>query len=336
MIPRCSILLVAASLLAAGCISRAPEEVVVYCALDKEFSEPILDQFESATGIRILPKFDVESNKTVGLANEIIQQAGRQRCDVFWNNEILHTLRLKKRGLLDVYVSPLADQYPPQFVSSAFDWYGFAARARVILVNVDRLPNREAWPTSIVDLVDDRWQGNCGMARPLFGTTATHAAVLYARWGNERASQFFQDVANNVVVESGNKQVAINVARGRYAWGLTDTDDAIIEIEAGHPVAIVFPDQGDDRDGALLIPNTICIVKGPHRDHARRLIDYLLQPAVEQQLARGASAQIALNRNSQQRSRVEPKNLKVMEVDFEKAAEAWDQVKNELRMIFPN
>ena len=78
-----------------GCIARNDNEVVVYCALDKEFSGPVLDQFESESGITVLAKFDQESNKTVGLANEIIQLGGSQRCDLFWNNEILHTLRFE-------------------------------------------------------------------------------------------------------------------------------------------------------------------------------------------------------------------------------------------------
>ena len=86
--------------LLAGCLSQADREVVVYTALDAPFSQPILDSFEQKTGIRVRAKFDVESTKTVGLANAILAEAERPRCDVFWNNEILNTLRLKRKGLL--------------------------------------------------------------------------------------------------------------------------------------------------------------------------------------------------------------------------------------------
>ena len=65
----------------AGCLGTSEKEVVVYAALDKEFSEPILKDFEISTGIKVLPKYDQESNKTVGLANEIINQQQRQRAD---------------------------------------------------------------------------------------------------------------------------------------------------------------------------------------------------------------------------------------------------------------
>ena len=326
-----------AGLLLVGCIRQSPNEVVVYTALDKEFSQPVLDEFQDDSEIAVLAKFDVESNKTVGLANEIISQSNRQRCDLFWNNEILHTLRLKQQGLLLPYKSPLADQYPDQFVSKDHDWYGFAARARVLIVNTDLLPDRSAWPNSVADLADPRWQNKCGMARPLFGTTATHAAVLFSSLGEEKAKAFLGEVASNAQIEGGNKQVATNVARGRYAFGLTDTDDAIIEVENGAPVEIVFPDQLPGQGGTLFIPNTLALIKdGPNPQEATRLVDYLLRQEVEERLAAGPSAQIPLNQNSQVPSRVEPaKELRVMNVDFEAAAELWSQVTPYLESTFP-
>ena len=66
---------------------------------------------------------------------------------------------------------------------------------------------------------------------------------------------------------SGNKQVASAVGSGQLAlFGLTDTDDAIGEIEAGRPVAIIYPDRGETGElGTLFIPNVLAIPKGaPH------------------------------------------------------------------------
>lgn len=317
----------------AGCLRTNPREVIVYAALDKEFSEPLLEAFSKQTGVKVLGKYDVESNKTVGLANEIIASASRPRGDLFWNNEILHTIRLEKLGLLETYRSSLAEKYPAQFVSKEGRWHGFAARARVLIINKTLLSNQSAWPASIAELADPRWKGKCGMARPLFGTTATHAAVLFAKLGDQAATDFFKQVSENAVIESGNKQVAQHVAEGRYAWGVTDTDDAVIEIEAGNEVALVFPDQ--DAEGTLLIPNTLAIIKGgSNADSARKLIDWLLRSETEVHLAKGASAQIPLNREVKERSRVAPQDLKVMEVDFVAAAEKWETAQRVLVEMF--
>ena len=139
-------------------------EVVVYAALDREFSEPILADFEKKTGIKVLPKYDVESTKTVGLTNAILAEAARPRCDVFWNNEILNTLRLQEAGLLENYKSSAGEPYPAMFRDADGAWHGFAGRARVLIVNKDLVPEAER-PTSIEDLVDPKWKGKIGIAK---------------------------------------------------------------------------------------------------------------------------------------------------------------------------
>lgn len=310
-----------------GCWSSGGKpQVVAYTALDQEFSEPIFADFSKETGIQVLPKFDTESTKTVGLAMAIEQEAARPRCDVFWNNEIINTLRLEKKGLLEVYRSPAGEKYPEMFRGAGGTWHGFAARARVLIVNT-KLVDEADRPQSIYDLLDPKWKGKIGIAKPLAGTTATHAACLFEVLGREKAEEFFVALkGNGVQILEGNKQVALAAASGQVSFGLTDTDDAIGAVEQGHPVAIVYPDREPDQLGTLFIPNTLAIIKGcPHPDRARRLVDYVLSPAVEEKLATGASAQIPLNPAVKTKARVEtPATIKAMQVDFAAATEQWD------------
>ena len=211
-----------------GCsFEESRPEVVVYCALDREFSSAVLEKYGQETGLQVLPKYDIESTKTVGLVSAIIAEQNRPRCDLFWNNEILHTLRLKKLGLLKTISVEEASKWPESFRDPQEKWYGFAARARVLLVNTQLVPESER-PNSVEDLLDPKWRGKVGIAKPLFGTTATHAAVLFATLGDEAAVKFFSDFKANGKVLGGNKQVALAVSSGELAFGLTDTDDAII------------------------------------------------------------------------------------------------------------
>jgi iron(III) transport system substrate-binding protein len=317
---------VLAAVTMAGCNSAVQPEVVVYSALDREFAEPVLNDFTKTTGVRVLAKYDDESTKTVGLTNILIQEAGRPRCDVFWNNEILNTLRLDEKQLLAGYPSPAAAAYPEMYRAADGKWHGFAARARVLIVNTKLVPEAER-PTSIYDLANPKWKGKIGIARPIAGTTASHVACLFAALGEEKAKDFFRGLkANDVQIRGGNKQVALGCASGQIAFGLTDTDDAIIEIERASPVAIVYPDRQPDQLGTLFIPNTLAMIKGcPHPERAQTLIDYLLSPAVEAKLAQGASAQIPLNPAVTTAPRVEtPKTVKAMPVDFTSAVKQWD------------
>ena len=340
-----------AMLAAVGCSPRAAEEVVVYTALDREFSASIFADFERETGIDVLEKFDVDSTKSVGLGEALMAERKRPRCDVFWNNEVVNTLRLEKERLLAKYESPSGRAYPEQYRSPSGAWYGFAARGRVLAVNTELVPQGER-PASIHDLTDPKWKDRAGIAKPLAGTTATHAACLFAAWGDERAKEFFRAVKANCRIMGGNKQVARAVADGELAFGLTDTDDAIVEIESGMPVTIVFPDQqpvntsplggprGDgiqaETLGMLMIPNTVAIIEGaPNRKAAERLVEYLLSPAVEERLAEGASAQFPLNPQASVKSRVAPAEpLHEMEVDFTAAAEKWGAAAEFLRDEF--
>jgi iron(III) transport system substrate-binding protein len=319
----------------AGCREEAPPEVVVYTALDQEFSRPIFEEFTRQTGIVVKAKYDAESTKTVRLTQEILAERKRPRCDLFWNNEIINTYRLENAGLLRPYNTRAAAAYPSTTRSANGTWHGFAGRARVLIVNTNQIPP-ERRPRSIRDLTDPQWYERCGIAKPLFGTTATHAACLFATWGDEEAKDFFRGVKRNARIMSGNRQVAEAVAGNSLAFGLTDTDDAVIEIAKGMPVTIVYPDQRPGEAGTLFIPNTLSLIEGsPNPRQAEKLLDYLLSAGVERRLAEGPSAQIPLQVGVEASPRVKSASqVKAMDVDWEAAAKKWDAAAEFLKTEF--
>lgn len=320
-----------------GCVQQHANQVVVFCALDRVFSESQLADFTKATGIVVQPKFDTESTKTVGLVNQIFEQADRGVCDVFWNNEILHTLRLKRAGLLMPFALEDAEHFPAEFRCPDGQWYGLAARARVLIVNTNLLPDPAQYPNSIDDLADPKWRGRGCLAKPLFGTTATHFAVLFQRMGSEKFTEFVAQLpANDVGILSGNRQVAADVAAGKYAFGWTDTDDYQVEKLDGSPVALVYPDQAVDQMGCLLLPNTIAIIKGGRNEsQAQSFVKHVLAGPVESALAQSPSAQFPLDRRVQVRSALLPEdNVRWMTVDWEQSVEAWDAANPILQKVF--
>jgi iron(III) transport system substrate-binding protein len=309
--------------------AAAASRVVVYTSLDQEFSEPLFAPFEKSSGIKVLAHFDTEATKTVGLANSIRveAQSGRVQCDLFWNNEILNTLRLRDEHLLRPIQPPNAAPFPAEFRADDGTWFGFAARARVLAVNTELVSDAET-PKSIFELGDAKWKGRVGIAKPLFGTTATHAACLFAKLGGERARAMFLDwKRNGIQILSGNKQVAVSVGNGSLPMGLTDTDDAIDEVEKGRPVKLVYLDRERDELGTLFIPNTIAaLAKSPNPQAAEQLADYLLSKEVEASLATGPSAQIPLNPAVAVQARVEtPVTVQAMNLDWNDAVHQWDR-----------
>ena len=338
---RWRVLIILGLIVSGGGCGRTQPRVVLYCAQDKEFAERVLGEFTRRTSLEVVPRYDTEADKSVSLYEELVREARRPRCDVHWNNEILSTIRLQRQGLLEPYDSPSAQPYPAFAKASDHTWHAFAARARVLLVNTQLVPEADR-PRSLFDLAAPRWKGQVAMAKPQFGTSATQAACLFEVLGPDKAREFYRALrTNDIHIVPGNKQVAEGVAQGQFAFGITDTDDAIIEVEAGRPVALVFPDRdrpAGDRLGTLFIPNTVAIIRGcPNPEGARQLVDYLLSAEVEKQLAETASHQIPLNPTvtaNLPRQIETPQTVKRMDVDFARAADLWDEAQTFLRQEF--
>ena len=313
---------------------HAEETVVVYTSVDQVFSEPIFKQFEAETGIRVLAVYDVEAAKTTGLVNRLIAEKPQPQADVFWSGEFAQTLLLKERGVLEAYAPPAAGDIPSRYRDPDGAWTGFAGRARVILVNTDKVPE-ENTPHSIFDLLDPRWpEGSVGIAYPLFGTTLTQAAALYAEMGADAARAFFESlVARGVRVVDGNSVVRDMVARGELMVGLTDTDDACGALDRGAPVSIILPDQ--DGMGTLIIPNSIAVIaKGPHPDAAREFVDFLLSPDVEDALIASGWSHVSLHGRVPTEGCLAGQSIRGMEVDLTEIYAQMEQVQSELRETY--
>lgn len=334
-------LVLAASLTSCGGDDPNAEKVVVYCALDQIFSEPLLKRFEEETGIEVEARFDVEASKTVGLVNAIRAEDTHTLCDVFWNNEVAHTVALAEEGRLLAYDSPSAAEIPELFRDPERRWTGFAARARILIVNTEKMDASKL--TSMWDLTQPEHRGVACMARPLTGTTLTHVVALHERLGPEESKRYLDGVVNNDTnLSSGNATNMKLVRSGELAFGWTDTDDFNVAREGGFPVVAVYPDQapgpnGEEPLGTMLIPNTLSILaKAPHAENAKRLVDWLLRPEIEAELAQARSAQIPVRPGVERPDHVKSPGVdfKAMDVDYGAIGRAMPERHEALRERF--
>lgn len=319
----------AAMILFAAFIFTPTEEekkVVVYVSHDQDYSEPILREFEELSGIRVDALYDTEATKTVGLVNRLLAEKNRPVADVYWNNEPMRSVLLKKNGVLKPYCSPNAADIPEEFKDKDCYWTGFAARARVIIYNKDEVNESDA-PKSIFDLAKAKWKGKVCIAKPTLGSTATHIAALFAALGDDGAKAFLLKLKNNSVqVVESNSMVRDQVTAKECWIGLTDTDDAYDAILAGKPIGMIFPDQEKDGLGDLVFPNTVMLINGaPHESEGKKLIDFLLTVDVEEKLAKSA-LQIPLKASSPVPAGI-PKKIRTMNISFEDAY-SWLETSN--------
>ncbi len=312
----------AAALVTAGCgrpAGETPRTVTVYVSEDRVFSEPILADFERETGIRVEAVYDTEEAKSTGVMNRLLAEKDHPRADVYWANEPIRAEVLKQKGVAAPYVSPAAEGIPAELRDPEGYWTGFSARLRVLVVR-QGLPSL---PASILAYADPAWRGKGVIANPLFGTTTSHVAALFATWGDERARAFLEQVkANGTAISTSNGESADLVASGRYDFALVDSDDAVARMRQGRPVMLVYPDQEEDGLGCFLVPNAVVLVKGaPHPEEGKRLIDYLLSPATEEKLARADCAQLPLHPGVAGPAELRPiEEIRVMKVDWGEVA----------------
>jgi iron(III) transport system substrate-binding protein len=304
--------------------------VVVYTSVDQVFSAPVFRRFEEETRIRVRAVFDTEETKSTGVLNRLVAEAAEPQADVFWSGDSVRPFVLVERGLVEPYLSPEAEQVPVGFRAADGTWTGTAARARVILVNRQRIGERPL-PRSVRDLSDPRWKGEAAIANPLFGTTTMHVAAWASAWGEDETKRFLEALKfNEVRIASSNGEVKRLVISGEVTIGLTDTDDAFVALQSGAPVEVVYPDQ--DGFGTLIMPTAVVRMRGgPNSEAARRLIDFLLSAKAESMLA-ASGAHMPLRRDIERPGHVRGVGeIRAMEVDFAEIARQMERMQPWLR-----
>ena len=320
----------ACGLIGLSACKRNQRQVVVYTSVDQPFAEPIFRDFERRSGIKVLPVFDTEETKSTGVLNRLIAEAQRPQADVFWSGDPVRPFLLARRGLLQPYVSPEAAGVPAPFKAADGLWTGSAARAKILLVNTQRVAPGDL-PKSIQDLSGARWKGQAAMANPLFGTTTMYVAALSVLWGENRTKAFLDLVKENGTrIASSNGEVRRLVSSGEVAFGLTDTDDAHEALQDKAPVQVVYPDQQDL--GTLVMPTSVVLIKNdPHPPEGRALVDFLVSSEVEKRMA-GSAAHMPLRPDVP----VPPgarsaSSFRAMQVDFARVADEVEKIQPWLR-----
>lgn len=289
-----------------GCGKGDSSVVVIYTSQDEVFAEPILQQFENETGIRVRPVYDSEAVKTVGLVNRLLTESANPQCDVFWNNEEFRTRQLAAHGIF----------------RETNGWTHLGYRTRRLVINTNYVTAATA-PRAFSDVTNSFWRGKVAVAYPLFGTTSTHFHALRQAWGDAAWQNWCRAlVANKPFLVDGNSVVVKMVSRGEAWIGFTDSDDIAGAQREGFPVAPL-----PVTEQTLYVPNTVGVVRNcPHPEAAQRLYEFISDPRVSQKLVElhaleGATLDPAIAASG-------------LKVDWEKLLHELDAVTAETREIF--
>jgi iron(III) transport system substrate-binding protein len=293
--------------------------IVLYSSVDDAILREVIGLFKRANpdryNIRLVG--DTEATKTTGLVQRLIAERDRPRADVWWSSEAIGTMMLAREGVLAAWRPdairtnlPEGSAWPSEL--SHERWTGLACRARVIVVNTKRVPEAER-PTRLARLIDEKWRGRLGLARPQFGTTRGQFAALCAANAERAFVAWLGGLrANDAKFFDGNASVVRACANGEIDVGLTDTDDVWAGKARGWPVEMVFESSdapsgpgepaaggggGEEiaSRGPMLVPNTLGLVAGgPNAEGGRSFAEFLLSADVERTIARSESKNLPM------------------------------------------
>jgi len=281
------------------------KQVVVYCAQDQMYAQPVFAAFEKETGIKVRAVYDNEAIKTVGLANRLLAERAHPQCDVFWGNEEMRARQLSGHNVFRE--------------KNGFVTFGY--RSRRMVINTNQL-TLQSVPRSLLELTNENWRNKVALAYPQFGTTSAHFHALRQIWGNEVWERWCRGVANNkALVVDGNSLVVRIVGKGEAWVGLTDSDDIAAGIREGLPIAAC-----PMNEETLLIPNTVAVTRNaPHPEAAESLFKHLQEPGVTARLI----AVKALEGSS-----MNEVSIRYLKVDWGQALNDIEGVTEKLNQIF--
>lgn len=265
--------------------SLAADRVVVYSGRAERLIKPVLDAFQTKSGVPV----DLLSSGSTELVNRLQAEGPGTAADLFISNEVGALERARELHLLAPLDPSLIDgKIPLEFRAPDYSWIGLSGRIWIIVYNTSLVKPTDI--RSILDLADPRWKGK--LAIPNAGSEYLQAgvSVIQATYGDERTRQFLEGLKTNAGtrVYGKSSQIVEAVAKGEAPIGLVNHYYIYRHLDAQPtaPIAALIPDQQEGGMGAILNAAGVGMVAhSRHKTAAKQLIEFLESPEGQKMFA---------------------------------------------------
>lgn len=265
--------------------SPAAERLVVYSGRAERLIKPVLDAFQTKTGIQV----DLLSSGTTELVNRLQVEGERTQADVLITNDAGSLERARELGLLQPLSMPEIERaIPSQFRAPDNSWVGLSGRFWIVVYNTTHVKPGDI--TSILDLAAPGWKDK--IAIPNSGSEYLQAgvSVIKATYGDEKTKRFLQGLKANAGTQVYQKssQIVEAVAKGQVDIGLVNHYYVYrhLATQPGSPIAVLMPDQYEGGMGAIMNVAGVGVVKHTrHLASAKRLVEFLVAEAGQKMFA---------------------------------------------------
>lgn len=259
-------------------------KLVIYSGRSESLVQPIIDQFEAATGISV----DVRYGSTSEIAGVLLEEGANSPADLFYAQDPGGLGAVQAAGLLETLPESILAVAPERFRAGDGSWVGISGRARVIAYNTDAISDPTAQlPADIYDFVNPEWKDRLGWA-PTNASFQAMVTAMRQMWGEDKTRTWLEGIqANNPMVFEGNTPIVEAVGAGEIDAGFVNHYYLYRFLsEQGESFAArnyFLPGGGP---GSLIMVSGAGILKSAENpDNAQRFIEFLLSVPGQQYFA---------------------------------------------------
>ena len=284
--------LAAALALAIGAgAALADGEVNVYTSRHYKFDDQLYADFTAATGVQV----NVIEGKGDELMERMKAEGANSPADVFVTVDAGMLWRAEQAGLFQPTQSDLLTARIPENLRHPDGlWYGFSKRARVFVIDADKVD--PALVQRYEDLARPELKGQICIRSSSNIYNLSLLGSIIANDGLEAAEAWAKGVVANMArePEGGDTDQIKGVAAGACAVAVTNTyyfvrlltSDKPEEAEMAKKLTLVFPNQ-EDRGTHVNVSGAGVAANAPNRENAVKLLEFLAGDAAQGYFAQG-------------------------------------------------
>jgi iron(III) transport system substrate-binding protein len=246
--------------------------LTIYSGREEELVEPLIEQFEQASGIDA----EVRYADSAELAATIAEEGENSPADVFFAQDPGSLGAVEEEGQLAELPEEVLERVDERFRDPDGRWVGTSGRVRVIAYNTEELTEDEV-PDSVFDLTDAKWKGKIGIP-PTNASFQAFVTAMRLSAGEERTREWLEGLeANDPKLYERNTPVVEAVAAGEIQLGLVNHYYLYLVKEENPDAAVANHYPAGDDPGALVSVAGVGILDSTDdEDSAREFVDYLL------------------------------------------------------------
>lgn len=296
-----------------SCGNKNEEKLIFYAGVEEDHALLVATEFEKETGIKtefvrmsngeILARLKAEKNNMVA--------------SVWYGGPVDGMIAANEAGLLEKYVSPLANEIPEKFRDKDGMWTGIYTNYLGFISNKKLLQEKglEA-PTSWNDLLNEKLKNEIVMAHPgASGTAYAVLATLVQMYGEENAINYLKELNGQIrqYTKSGSAPARM-AGSSEIAVGIGFLGQGLKYIYEGYnDIVLSVPKEGTGYElGAVSL-----LKNAPNQEAAKKFIDFVISKKGQELGQQVGSFQLLTNVNANNPKEASPfVNTKLIDYDF--------------------